>query len=204
MLTTGGICLIRCAPECRALALTTAQHLHSASCVPSPGMTPGIGRALNKNVTHSLFNPMRNFKRPLSAECFKFIFFYLMSKHYLSLPGLHDTPLLTGREGVDVRVEPLTHWLLAQSANTGDLMASWAHLQEELASLSLLNSGRPHSSGYESASFSGCSSRTSDGHFSHPYPHGQDSSQGWEPGQTASGKLCLEHICGCKIWFCQA
>lgn len=103
-----------------------------------------------------------------------------------------------------MRVEPLTHWLLAQSANTGDLMASWAHLQEELASLSLLNSGRPHSSGYESASFSGCSSRTSDGHFSHPYPHGQDSSQGWEPGQTASGKLCLEHICGCKIWFCQA
>lgn len=74
------------------------------------------------------------------------------------------------REGVDVRGETLTHWLPAQSASTGDLMASWAHLQEELASLSFLNSRRPHSSGYESASFSGCSSRTSDGHFSHPLP----------------------------------
>lgn len=103
-----------------------------------------------------------------------------------------------------MQVETLTHRLLAQSANTGDLMVSWAHLQEELASLSLLNSGRPHSSAYESASFSGCSSCTSDGHFSHPYPHGQDSSQGWESGQLASGKLRLERICSCKIWFCQA
>lgn len=37
-----------------------------------------------------------------------------------------------------------------------------------------------------------------------PYPRGQDSSQGWEPGQIASGKLRLELICGCNLVFAKA